>query len=180
MAEILPSRSNLLVEETQYRSAVSEALLQKTGGSINFINTYQYDTQSFKLNGSYSNGQGSTGTDGIFVVRYRMEIIAISAYSQTVGSSGSTVLDVHYLTGPGVDAGTIFSVKPSFDFTSSNNSYMLHDAIVDTDIVTGTGITNPVLSQKIFEVGDALRLDLDSAMVGGTDCGLNIHFRPIN
>jgi hypothetical protein len=180
MAEITPARENLLVEETQYRSAVSEALLQKTGGSINFINNFQYDTHAFKLNGSYASGQGSTGTDGIFIVRYRMEIIAISAYSQTAGSSGTTTLDVHYLTAPNVDAGTIFSVKPSFDSTSGNNAYMLHDTLTDTDIVTGTGITNPVLSQKIFEVGEALRLDLDSAMVGGTDCGLNIHFRPVN
>lgn len=180
MAELLPSRQQILQEETQYRSALSEALFQKVGAQNNFINLYQYDTHAFKLNGSYAAGQGSTGTDGIYIVRYRMEIIAISAYSQTSGASGNTTLDVHYLTAPGVDAGSIFSTLPDFDSTSSDNSYLLHDATDDSDPVTGTGITSPVLSQKIFEPGEALRLDLDSAMVGGTDCGLNIHFRPIN
>ena len=133
------------------------------------------------MNGPYAAGQGSTGTDGYFIVAMqRMEIVSISAFNNTVGVSGSTILDVHYLTSPGVDAGSIFSTLPEFDITSSNGSYLLYDTVTSTEIVGGTGITSPVLTQTVFERGEALRLDLDSAMVGGTDCGLNIHFRPIN
>ena len=180
MPEITPARANILVEETQYRSAVSEALLQKVGGQNNFINERQYDTHAFKLNGIYSAGQGSTGTDGIYIVRYKMEIIAVSGYNITTGASGISEIDIHYLTSPGVDAGSIFSTKPSFDTTASSNSYFLHDATSDSDIITGTGITTPILSQKTFEIGEALRLDLDLAMIGASDMGINIHFRPIN
>ena len=54
MSEIAPLRSDISVEETQFRSAVSEATLQKIGASINFINTYQEEHKSFWCNGQYN------------------------------------------------------------------------------------------------------------------------------
>lgn len=181
MAEIAPARSNLLVEETQYRSAVSEALLQKTGASINFINNEQTIYRQFTLNGNYPLGAGIIGLDGLVVFRSNVEIIHISASNAISGSSGSTTFDLHYISSPGVDGGTIFNTKPSFDSTSANNSYFLYNVLTDTIEVSGIGITPPnALVKTTFLKGEALRFDLDSAMVGAENANLEIYFRPIN
>lgn len=48
MPVISPSRSDLRTEETQYRSAVGEALLQKIGANINYIHDKD-DEQDVRL-----------------------------------------------------------------------------------------------------------------------------------
>lgn len=42
MADITAARANIQIEETGFKAAVSESVFKKVGGSINFINNYQY------------------------------------------------------------------------------------------------------------------------------------------
>lgn len=183
MAEILQSRDNLLVEETQYRSALSEALWQKTGGAINFINNEQTIMRSFKLNGVYGSASGTTGLDGLIVFRSNIEIVALTMENSTSGSSGTTTIDIHKLTSPGTDAGSIFSTRPAFDSTSSDDVYFLYNALTASDETPGglpTGATSPVFSSTTFLKGEAARFDVDTTMIGAENFSLYIYFRPTN
>ncbi len=71
MSDVDPVRKNIQIEEVQFRGAVSESVGQKLGGSINFINDFQYDTKAFFLNGLYNIvAAPQTGVDGLYVVPY--------------------------------------------------------------------------------------------------------------
>jgi hypothetical protein len=179
MTDITAQRINIQAEETDYRSAVSEGTMTRMGAAVNFINTRQYDTHAFHLNGLYKKGVSVVGSDGIFPVLFDMEIVGITMWNRRNGTSGNTTLDVQWLSAPGVNEGTIFSAKPSFNNNVGNSAYMIKDFLSDTVVVEpALGATDPVLSKSQFDAGDALLLVIDSAMVGAEDCSLLIHFRP--
>jgi hypothetical protein len=177
MAEITATRRNIHVEETDYRSAVAEAVLQKVGGSVNFINDKQYDTKAYFANGPYDSVSGAqTGVDGLYVCLFDMEIIGVVMFNIVAGTSGTTTFDVHRLTAPNTDAGTIFSTKPSIASTASSQAYVGFGP--GGSIGGGTGMTAPVLSTTDLDAGDALRIDFDAKMSGAENAGLLIYIRP--
>jgi hypothetical protein len=178
MTDITSARINVQQEEVAYRASVSENTFSRIGSSINFINKRQFDVHELKLNGPYQIGVGLTGLDGLYIFPGDGEIVAMAGYNLINGSSGTTTIDIHRLTGPGVDAGSIFSTKPSFATTAGNDAYFLEDFLNSTTVVTGTGITVPVLNITDFNAGDALRIDLDAAQNNAENCGLAIYFRP--
>ena len=181
MTDITEQRINIQQEETAYRASVSEATATRIGSSINFINKRQFDLHEFKLNGPYGPFSPLTGADGLYIFPSNGEIVAVGGYSLIAGSGGSTTLDIHRLTSPGVDVGSIFSTLPSFASSSGDDAYFLYDFLNATTVKTGTGVTLPVLSTTNFNAGDALRIDLDAAQSGGPEnCGLTIYFRPRN
>ena len=178
MTDVNLARENIQIEEVQYRASISEAVGTKLGGSINFINEKQYDTHSFLLNGPYALGAGSIGTDGIFPVLYNMELIAVTFFNVTAGLSGTTTLDVHWLSSSGVDQGSIFGTKALIDQSAANNAYAIKGIKSDIADSSGTGIALPTMVKTEFDAGNALRLDLDTAMFQANNAGLLIHFRP--
>lgn len=180
MTDIADFRRNVQIEETEYKSAISESTAQKMGASVNFINNRQFDQHSFNLNGAYQLGVGSTGVDGIYPIIMNMELVAVTIYSIDAGVSGSTTFDIHWLSASGVDQGSIFSTKPSISSSAPNNSFGIKGLITEVPDFGGTGITLPVLSKTEFNVGNALRFDIDSAMSSAQNAGLTFHFRPRN
>ena len=179
MTDITEQRINLQSEETDYRSAVSEGTMTRMGAAVNFVNKRQYDTHAFHLNGLYRKGVSVVGSDGIFPVLFDMEILGITMWNRVNGTSGATTLDVQWLSSPGVIAGSIFTIKPSFDNNVGDNAYMIKNIPLGTVIIEpAVGATDPVLSKTQFDAGDALLLVIDSAMPDAEDCSLLIHFRP--
>jgi hypothetical protein len=178
MAQVAPARKLILVEETQYRAAVSEALLQKMGATNNHIALYQYDQRSFQLNGSYALGVGLQGADQIIPILYDAEIVGYSLWNGSTGSSGQSIFDIHRLTGGDTDAGSIFSTRPQVDTTASNNTYSMYDQANTTSVNLPTGFTHGVFSTVNVDQGDALRLDIDDAMAGCANAGLYLFLRP--
>lgn len=178
MADVNPARSNLDENEVKYRAAVSEALLTKTAASINFLNNFQYDQRCFQLNGSYALGVGQLGADQIIPLLFDCEIVGFSYWNGATGVSGSSIFDIHRLTGGDTDAGTIFSTKPEFDSTAASNTYTVRDDLNATTVALPTGHTLAVLSTTQFNAGDALRLDIDAAMPGASNAGVYIFLRP--
>ena len=177
MVDVTEARRNVQEEEVSYRAAVSEGTWFKIGASLNFINKRQFDTHNFMLNGPYNSGLLGTGLDGMYVFQFDCEIVGISAFNLVAGTSGTTTFDCHWLNGSGSDQGSIFSVKPSIDYTAGNNAY-LSTNIIDATSSGGTGLTIPTLSKTQFDQYDALRMDLDASQVRAENCGLLIHFRP--
>ena len=180
MAEVAPDRSNLLVEETQFRGAVSEALLQKTAASINFINGFQHNFHTFHLNGPYLKFTAPfPGVDGIFPCLFNMEVVGVSYYNGVSGSSGNTIVDIHRISSSGADNGTIFSTRPQISDSAASESFTVIDLVTPQSFVPA-GHTAAVFNQTTFNAGDALRLDLDSAMSGGQNFQLGLFYRPLS
>lgn len=179
MTDITEQRINIQAEETDYRSAVSEGTMTRVGAALNFVNKRQYDTHAFHLNGLYRKGVSVIGSDGIFPILFDMEIVGITMWNRVNGTSGNTTLDVQWLSAPGVNEGTIFTTKPSFDNNVGDNAYMIKNMATSTVIIEpALGATDPILSKSQFDAGDALLLVIDSAMPDAEDCSLLIHFRP--
>jgi hypothetical protein len=179
MTAITDARAFIQDEDVKFRASVSEAVGNKLGGSINFINNRQNDTHSWNLNGPYKRGEGSQGTDGYFHCIFDMEITGFAYTSTKSGTSGTTSIDIHLLDGAGGDFGTIFSTLPSVDSTSADFSSTIYDVINSTTISNPTGHTLAVLMQTQFSAGDILRLDLDSGMFDANNFQFVIYFRPV-
>jgi hypothetical protein len=178
MAEITPARKNLLEEQTQYRAAVSESLLTTMGASVNFINEFQTMERSFQLNGSYTLGVGQQGADQVIPILFDMEIVGISIWNGSTGSSGQSIFDIHRITGGDTDAGSIFSTRPQMDSTSIDNTCATYDYANAESVNLPTGFTHGILNTTNFNRGDCLRLDIDDGMPGASNAGVYLFIRP--
>lgn len=194
MTAIAPTRRMTQEEETRYKSAVSESVAQKMGGSANFINLRQYDTKDFRLNGPIwlAATFPALGADGIYIFPFDAEIINIGLYLEASGSSGTTELDIKKSSDNGATWTSIFSTtaKVLHGASAFRNSL----AYVITDDMTAspayqtwapatppTNFTLPVLSGGApFSVnkGDAIRLDMISAATGAENAQLIVYHRP--
>ena len=163
------------VEETDYKSAASEAFVKKLGKSVNFINTNQYDTKDFFLNGRYNIAtMPQTAVDGLYIFPYDVEIFNAYAFNIVAGSSGTTELDIKRLTASGGTGTSIFSTTPKIAYTAGDNAYV---GVGET----GTGLTAPILSSSPFNIsaGDAIYCDIIQAQGGNPEnCGILVYFRP--
>jgi hypothetical protein len=178
MAEITPSRNNVQVEDVQFRASVSEAVGNKLGGSINFINDRQFDIHSWHLNGDFSVIAASEVGDGVFICQEDMEIVGLALYIGTNGSTGSNItVDLHWISSDGTDNGTIFSVKPAIATTAADGAF-LHQNIRASDNEVPTGFTAATFSKTTFDRHDGIRLDLDSSTGGASNLQCTIFFRP--
>lgn len=192
MAELAAERNNIFEEDTRYKAAVSESLMQKLGKSINFINSKQYDQQEATAAGRYGVVATALGTFPLeFCKRYvapvDIEIMGIAIETGIVGSSGTTTLDIHKITANGAtDSGTIFSVKPAVTASATSNRFggYFYDPISESTVTFGTtptGVTLGTFTTIPYPVdqGEALRFDLDAVMAGDPQgISLTLYIRP--
>ena len=178
MTDVTESRINIQEEEVNFRAAVSEGTFKRIGSSINFINLRQYDSHAFNLNGSYVLGVGSTGLDGLFTFLFDVELTGFSYGIGNPGSSSSTIVDIHRITGGDTDAGSIFTTRPEVASTAGSGTVTIYREVDSTTLALPTGHTLAVLNTTLFDAGDALRFDLDQAMSEAEDFFFRIFFRP--
>lgn len=174
----LPDELNLIqVEAVRFRSAVSEDILQTMGKTSNFLANRIYEEKQFFLNGRYNiTGGAVSSVDGMVFFQFAATILNVFAFSTVPGGSGTTELDIKRATTSGGAFTSIFTTTPKFDSTSGASVWVDANGIV----APGTGVTAPVLdpSQVSVNAGDALRVDLISAMNGFPEnCGLIVIFK---
>lgn len=173
MTEITPARVMIEIEQTRFRSAVSEALMQSVGASINFINTYEKFDKAWFINGKYNALTiPFDAIDGITFVPDNAVITNAFMFVHTAGSGGSTTLDIKYATAPGGSWTTIFTTKPSISSAAGSFAWCY----------TGSAFSNttaPVLSVTNLTAGWGLRCDITAAQTGSVaGCGLVLFLRP--
>jgi len=176
---ISPSREQLRLGDIETNRPVSEGILSKFAAEANFINLFQTDTHRWALNGNYSVATGITLFDGLYSMFYNSEIVGVNFWNGVSGDSGITEFDLHWIDTSGVDQGSIFSVTPKIDSTSSNVSYGFRSLSPSFD-VSPIGVTLPTFSKTEFLQGEAVYLKLNQSMVAAQNCGLAIYFRPTN
>lgn len=179
MADITPERINIQEEETDYKAAVSEALLKRTGAGINFINLRQYDTKQFFVNGRYDKVSGAqTEVDGAQMMLFDAEIVGVMMFNMVAGSSGTTTLDINRWTASNTGGTSIFTIKPSITSAAGNIAFVAYDFLNSTTLENPAGTTLPTLAVTNLNAGDLLTLDIDAKQVAGENCGLVIYYRP--
>jgi len=183
MAELTGVRANIFSEETIRNASASEAVAQKLGQSINFINNYQYTEKTWNLNENAALFSTLTGIDGIYIAPYNITILKIEIYGNQWGSSGSTTFDLHRLTGGNTDAGTLFVTKPNVLASAVNDSYSSYcfdsDGTVNVgDSLITTGFNTPELTTVELDQFDAIRFDPDTVVGGCKNLSFQIIVRP--
>lgn len=173
MADISPVKKNIQIEESRFRSAVSEALAQKLGSSINFINNYQKYDKAWFINGSYNKLTiPYTAVDGIFLIPDNAKIMNAMMYVRTAGSSATTELDIEFATAPGGSWTSIFSTTPKITSAAGNFAFCYTGSAF-------SGTTAPVLGTTNLDAGMALRCNI-KAIQGGSPigCGVVLYIQP--
>lgn len=183
MAEITPARYNIQQEEVQYSAAVSEATFTKFGGSINHINTYQNNIAVFGFlkaispNGTPTYNQGFSVPliiSGIDPFVDACEIYKVALAHDTVGSGGTSEIDIEWSAHGSGTWATIFSTTPKVASTASSNTSWV------TGLSAPTGVTAPVLSKTTFAAGDRLRCKIVTMMTGSPNgFWVRFHYRPL-
>tara|TARA_A100001201_G_C4092775_1_gene202710 strand:- start:1376 stop:1918 length:543 start_codon:yes stop_codon:yes gene_type:complete len=180
MADITPAKNNIKQEETDYKSAVSEQLLTKVGGSINFINNRQMCVYDFKFFGPFRAISG--GEDGAHIPPYNIEICAISFRLRDCGSSGNTTVDLHKINTSGVDQGSIFTNKIIVAHNETNEKGFFVNFIASTsNNVDQAASQMPTMtdSNRLVNAGESIRLDVDGNATGAKDLVVYIYYRPV-
>lgn len=165
--------------DISYRRANSESIMSKFAAQSNFVNSYQTDIKEYKLNGSYGVATGITFFDGITSFFYNSEIVGVNFYNGKSGVSGTTEFDIKWKNTSGVTQGSIFSVTPKINSSSSDETVAFRNLETTNDF-TVTGVTLPTFSKTTFLEGESLFLELNSSMVSAQNCGLTIFYRPID
>jgi hypothetical protein len=179
MSDITARRINLQIEEMRYRASVSEATMTRVGSAVNFINTKQYDSRGFFLNGPYGQNISTTGPlDGAWGVLFDCEIIGVMAFNIVDGSSGQTIFDVRRFTATNTGNTSIFSQKPVINSTALGNAYVFVDTLNNIVLENPAGTTVPILSTTQLNAGDMLVFRLDDYMLQAQNCGLILYYRP--
>lgn len=177
---INPQRILINAQETDYKSAISEALLTRMGATNNFIALRQFDTHQFNFNGPYSGFVGILGADGCFPARYNIRIVGVTLYNRRSGNAGNTQIDLRVISSSGGSSTSLFSTKPSLDFNSGNDAFLITDFISGTNVnQPSSGFVSPVLGQQDIDAGSIVVCRLDSVQVGAEDFHVLIDYIPI-
>jgi hypothetical protein len=187
---VTPSRTLVYSPGAQFKSAVSENLIQRIAGLQNFISLYQHSEKQFFLNGPYSIlAPPLVGMDGLAVFEFDATIIDVWMFNLVAGSAGTTELDLKISTASGGSFTSIFSTTPKITSAAGNNAWVGNPsvwtsgvAVQDGTYTVPTGCTRPVLTGggQTLNVNKhtAIRLDILQAQTDGQNCGLLVHYYP--
>jgi hypothetical protein len=177
MGTLIPAARNMIyIEGSEFRSAVSEDLLQRFGASVNFINTYVYNELFFGglgIYGNYATGFPLLDVGSIEAFNDNSSIVNVVIQSNTQGTSGTSEFDIKWAANGSSTYASIFSTTPKV--TSAAASAAIFDS--NSIFSLPTGCTRPVLSKVSFNQGDKLRCDIISAMPNAADFIITIYYR---
>ena len=174
MSNLVEERSDLEIEDCQYRAAVSENFAFKLGASVNFINRRQVDQHRANANGAYNVVSSDTNVDGLISFPYPFEIVELQIWSgSVVPTTGQIEFDIQWRTQNTGSYASICSTKPKFDSTA----IVLGSCGIGQ---TATGFTAPVLTKTQFAANDQIIVNYTTNATGPVNgAGIIIFHRPI-
>ena len=178
-SEITPAKNNIFVEETDFKSAISEQLLQKLGGSINFINDKQFSVFDFRFLGNLR--PIATGEDGAYIAINNFEIVGIAFRCRDCGSSGVTEIDLHKIGTDGTDAGSILTNKIKISSSENNEAGFFTNFVDNTSNNAQNAASQmPTMtdSNRNIDAGESIRIDIDAAAAAVKDLIVLVYYRP--
>jgi hypothetical protein len=180
MADILPEKQNLQIEDLRTGAAASEATMQKVGGAVNFWNSYFEGTKQWNANGPYSiTGVPDNGIDGVYPAWSDCEIYGVAFHNSEAGSSGDTEFDILRHPVGGGPAVSIFSTRPKIPFSAGNDARVIVQVLpTPTILFQSPGVTAPVMALTQLDAGDLLTMNIVAKQVDGKSASLSLAIRP--
>ena len=179
MADVTPSKNNLQQEEVDFKSALSEQLMTKIAGSVNFINDRQFCTFKFDFLGKFKVISG--GEDGAVIMPMDVEICAISFRLRDTGSAGSTSFNLRRVNTDGSQT-TLFDLFSStaIPATETNEKGFYRNYITGTYSLPGGLTTSFPISDanRLIDAGQGIRIDLIENATDAQDLSITIFYRP--
>lgn len=171
MVDIAPSRQLIQYEETQFRGAVSENIMQKVGGLNNFLAEREYSEKQWFINGAYNViSTPFLGIDGFTMVEFDATLVDAFMFVQGNGTSGLTELDVKYWNGSSFVS--VFSTTPKIQTLAGDDKWTY----------VGAGFPNttaPVFAVTALDAKTVLRCDVINVPGGlTTGCGIVLMYQP--
>lgn len=179
MSDVTATKNNIKQAEVDYRSAVSEQLLSKIGGSINFINDKQMSVYDFKFLGPFHSISG--GEDSALPFPFDVEICAIAFRLRDCGTSGNTTIDLHKISSSGSDSGSILTNKIIVAHNENNEKGFFVNFIESTNNDVDQAASQlPTMSDanRDIDAGESIRLDIDGNATGARDLAVYVYYRP--
>ncbi len=174
MSDVTAARKIIQYEETEFRGAISEAMLQKFAATNNFHALYQHSEKQFFINGNpLYLPLPFAGVDGFTFFQFNAQLIDIWMFVQTCGSGGTFELDLKKATTPGGAFTSIFTTTPKIQAAAGSNVWVnIGSALANT--------TAPVLDSDEVDASDVLRCDIIQAQAGMafSGGGILVHYRP--
>ena len=203
MADITMAKANIDQNEVKYGAAMSEATFTKIGGSINHINGTQFKAHSWNLNGNLASSTTTEILDGLFVFPYDAQLVALTMSMSVIPTGDAATVDIFRVTSSGSTATSIFSTRPSFtssvtqEVSTKPHPVFLGISLVETgggisselDPASGSfsgasdkpaaGATLPIFASAQIQPNqfDAYYLKMNAA-ASGQDLNVTIYFRP--
>ena len=175
MVDVTPAKNNLQTEEVDFKSALSEQLMTKIAGSVNFINDKQMCVYDFKFFGPFQ--QISGGEDGAMIAPFNLEICALAFRLRDCGSSGNSSVDLHLINTAGVDQGTIFSTGIVVAHNETDGKGFYKNYIAGTENAM-THNSMPSFTDRNVDAGESLRLDVTGNATDAKDLIVTLFYRP--
>lgn len=174
MADIIAERKMIQQEETKPQAAVTESVMSRVGGGINFINTRHVYQHDWNLNGQYSSILIKQGMDSIITYPFSFQIVDVALIvGAQNGSSGQAEVDIKWRPENSGPFQSIFSTTPKF----TNQAQPFNQVRVGMSVPF---MTTPTLSKTVFAAYDQLRMDLLTAPSGDVEgLFLKVWIRPI-
>lgn len=172
--EINPSPNKIFVEETDVKSAISEATMQRIGASINYIIDRIYNTYNFSWNNFYRVTDTSDGLDGY---KYFYKAVNIQRYILTnhvAGTSGTSAVNFEVYDETNTLLGDLFSTPPSIDSAAGNRAIVGRDVQASTDILAGSNKVVGTLNYTTLNAGWSLVPKITSAQVRGRNLNFDL------
>jgi hypothetical protein len=178
MTAVNPQRIIIQQEETQDRASVAASTVTRLAAASNHA-AGKIIYVHYNLNGPYFINGPQDAIETPFIAEKNYDIIFVSMAVITAGISGNAEVDIRRYTGPNTPLlGTsIFSTRPLISWTAGNFSYLLKDVEMNNVIVTGTGITQPVMSITQINQGEMLSLNLTQVQTNGEGLSLKLTLR---
>lgn len=172
LPSIFPGK--VTVEETRFKSGVSEYLAQRLGQLFNFFADKIYLSKNWNINGKYGSVSiPHLAVDGAQVFEFDSEIFDVWVYNHTAGS-GTTELDLKIATASGGPFTSIFSVTPKFYSGVSNDvKFNIGSSIAFTTAPVLTSGSNPLQ----VTAGTAIRCDKLQAQTNAENVSIIVHYR---
>jgi hypothetical protein len=177
MAILADVKKYIFAEEVNRNAGVNQSTWRKIGGMINFIGHRVHEVKRFTINGTYGQLSGPSYpvnfVDGVHVFEFDAEIFNVWTYQAIQGASGQTELDLKKAVYGSNTWASIFTTTPK----------ILPSAAAGIRFKIGdvqSGIVAPVMTGSVVNVnaGDAIRMDLITAMPDANQAGMIVHFRP--
>lgn len=181
MTNVTPYSALMQTEETRFNSAVSESMVQKMAGAVNFLTLNSGPFPEFHIDNYSSLTAPVPAIGGLYYCFQDAIINNVFAYVKVPGNSGNTTMDVLASSAYGSPFVSIFTAStgaPAFSYLTGNYPFVTAvNNIIFPNVRPPTLLNNPT----IITAGSIIRCDLLSIQGGSpSGCGIVLQYLPTN